>query len=97
MYYVTAVLLVLAGLFYAAGHHEIGSLGVEMCRYGSTFCDNPIYVLAGAALAAPGAALLLNDFPWESRATDGLALVLLATGVALAWAGLTGRRPDWIE
>jgi len=52
MYYVTAVLVVLAGLFYAAGHHEIGSLGVEMCRYGSTFCDNPFYVLVGAALAA---------------------------------------------
>ncbi len=52
MYYVTAVLFVLAGLFYAAGHHEIGSLGVEMCRYGSTFCDNPFYVLVGAALAA---------------------------------------------
>ena len=52
MYYVTAALLVLAGLFYAAGHHEIGSLGVEMCRYGSTFCENPFYVLVGAALAA---------------------------------------------
>jgi hypothetical protein len=52
MYYVTAGLLVLAGLFYAAGHHEIGSLGVEMCRYGSTFCENPYYVLVGAALAA---------------------------------------------
>ena len=52
MYYVTAVLLVLAGLFYAAGHHEIGSLGVEMCRYGSTFCEKPFYVLVGAALAA---------------------------------------------
>ncbi len=52
MYYVTAVLLVHAGLFYAAGHHEIGSLGVEMCRYGSTFCENPVYVLVGAALAA---------------------------------------------
>ena len=52
MYYVTAVLVVLAGLFYAAGHHGIGSLGVEMCRYGSTFCENPFYVLVGAALAA---------------------------------------------
>jgi hypothetical protein len=52
MYFVAAVLVVLAGLFYAAGHHEIGSLGVEMCRYGSTFCDNPIYVLVGAGLAA---------------------------------------------
>jgi len=52
MYYVTAALLVLAGLFYAAGHHEIGGLGVGLCRYGSTFCENPFYVLVGAALAA---------------------------------------------
>jgi hypothetical protein len=43
---------VLSGLFYAADHNEIGSLGVEMCRYGSTFCDHPVYVLAGAILAA---------------------------------------------
>jgi hypothetical protein len=43
---------VLAGLFYAAGNHEIGNWGVEMCRYGSTFCDSPVYVLAGAILAA---------------------------------------------
>jgi len=52
MYFLAAVLAVLAGLFYAADHHEIGSLGVQMCRYGSTFCENPIYVLAGAVLAA---------------------------------------------
>jgi hypothetical protein len=52
MYFVAALLAVLAGLFYAAGHHEIGSVGVEMCRYGSTFCESPIYVLVGAALAA---------------------------------------------
>jgi len=52
MYFVAAVLTVLSGLFYAANHHEIGSLGVEMCRYGSTFCDSPSYVLAGAGLAA---------------------------------------------
>jgi len=53
MYFVAAVLAVLSGLFYAAAaQHEIGSLGVEMCRYGSTFCDNPVYVLAGAVLAA---------------------------------------------
>jgi hypothetical protein len=51
MYFVAAVLVVLSGLFYAAGHHEIGSLGVEMCRYGSTFCDSPFYVLTGAILA----------------------------------------------
>jgi hypothetical protein len=52
MYFVAAVLAVLSGLFYAAGQHEIGSLGADMCRYGRTFCDSPIYVLAGAALAA---------------------------------------------
>jgi hypothetical protein len=52
MYLVAAVLAVLSGLFYAAGQHEIGSLGIDMCRYGGTFCDNPMYVLTGAILAA---------------------------------------------
>jgi hypothetical protein len=52
MYFLAAVLAVLAGLFYAAGHGEIGSFGVQMCRYGGTFCENPIYVLVGAVLAA---------------------------------------------
>jgi hypothetical protein len=52
MYFVAGALAVLSGLFYAANHHEIGSLGVTMCRYGSTFCDNPSYVLVGAILAA---------------------------------------------
>jgi hypothetical protein len=52
MYFIAAILAVLAGLFYAAGHHEIGSLGVQMCRYGGTFCENPIYLLVGAVLAA---------------------------------------------
>jgi hypothetical protein len=51
MYFVAAILLVLSGLFYAAGQHEIGSVGVAMCEYGSTFCDNPVYVLVGAMLA----------------------------------------------
>ncbi len=52
MYFAAAALVVLSGLFYGAGNHEIGSLGVEMCRYGSSFCDNPHYVLAFAGLAA---------------------------------------------
>ena len=51
MYYVAGALAVLAGLFYAADHHEIGSLGVTMCRYGSMFCDHPSYVFVGAILA----------------------------------------------
>ena len=28
---------------------------------------------------------------------DGLSLILGATGAALAWSGLTGSRPDWID
>jgi len=52
MYFVAAGLVVLSGLFYAAGNHEIGSLGVEMCRYGSSFCDYTCYVLVVAGIAA---------------------------------------------
>ncbi len=37
---------------YGASHHEIGSFGADVCRYGSVFCDNPVYVLTGAGLAA---------------------------------------------
>jgi hypothetical protein len=52
MYFAAAVLLVLSGVFYAAGHHELGSYSADVCRYGSMFCDNPFYVLVGAGLAA---------------------------------------------
>jgi hypothetical protein len=54
-------------------------------------------VAAGAMLALPGAVLLVNDYAWESGATDGVALVVLATGVALIWSGITGRRSDWYD
>jgi hypothetical protein len=52
MYFAAAVLTILSGLFYAAGRHEIGSLGVAMCQYGGTFCDKPLLVLVAAACAA---------------------------------------------
>ena len=51
MYFAAAVLTVLSGLFYAAGNHEIGSWGDDMCQYGGTFCDSPSYVLVGAVAA----------------------------------------------
>ena len=51
MYFVAAVLLVLSGLFYAAGQHEIGSLSSVICGYGGTFCDHPTYVLTAAIVA----------------------------------------------
>ena len=52
MHFVAGALAVLSGLFYAADHHEIGSLGDTMCRYGGAFCDNPSYVFVAAVLAA---------------------------------------------
>ena len=52
MYFVAAVLLVLSGVFYAAGNHELGSFGADVCRYGSMFCDSPLYLLVAAGLAA---------------------------------------------
>ncbi|WP_407179128.1 hypothetical protein [Bradyrhizobium sp. STM 3562] len=52
MYFVAAALVVLSGLFYAAGNHEIGSLGADVCRYGGSFCDNPHYMLVAGGLAA---------------------------------------------
>ena len=50
MYFVTGVLAVMSGLFYAAGNNEIGSLGVTVCQYGSVFCDSLHYVFVGAIL-----------------------------------------------
>jgi hypothetical protein len=52
MYFAAAVLVVLSGILYAAGHHELGSYSADVCRYGGAFCDNPIIVLVGAGLAA---------------------------------------------
>ena len=28
---------------------------------------------------------------------EGVALVVIASGVALFWTGLTGTAPDWVE
>jgi len=54
-------------------------------------------IVLGLLLIAPSAWLLAEDFAWESALTDGLGLVVGATGVALLVAGLGGRRPDWVE
>jgi hypothetical protein len=56
-----------------------------------------VAIAIGVALAAPGIVLLARDYRWESGLTDGLALVTVATGAAIAWTGVTGRRGDWIE
>lgn len=57
----------------------------------------PAAIALGLILIAPAAWLLLQDLPWESPATDGMGLILGATGVAFLLAGLGGRRPDWID
>lgn len=57
----------------------------------------PAAMTLGLLLAAPSVWLLFQDLPWESPVTDGLGLVVGATGVAFLLAGIGGRRPDWIE
>ncbi len=53
--------------------------------------------MLGVLLLAPALWLFAGDYQWETPVTDGLQLVLGATGVALLFAGIGGRRPDWIE
>lgn len=57
----------------------------------------PAAIALGVLLTAPSVFLLIQELPWETPVTDGLGLVLGATGVAFLLAGIGGRRPDWIE
>jgi hypothetical protein len=57
----------------------------------------PAAIALGLVLIVPAAWLLLQDLPWESPVTDGMGLILGATGVAFLLAGIGGRRPDWEE
>jgi hypothetical protein len=57
----------------------------------------PTAIALGLVLLAPSAWLLVQDFPWESPASDGIGLILGATGAAFLLAGIGGRRPDWIQ
>ena len=41
MFFVAAVLTILSGLFYAAGRHEIGSLGVAIASMAARFATIP--------------------------------------------------------
>jgi hypothetical protein len=57
----------------------------------------PAAITLGLLMTVPAVWLLAQDHPWESAITDGLGLVLGATGVAFLLTGIGGRRPDWIE
>ena len=50
----------------------------------------------GAALVAPAAWIELAS-RYAAWWTDGLAIVLGATGAAFMWTGLFGLKPDWID
>jgi hypothetical protein len=55
----------------------------------------PLAIVLGLILLTPAAWLLVADLPWENAVTDGLGLIVGATGVAFVLAGIGGRRPDW--
>ena len=56
-----------------------------------------VAITLGVVLIVPAAWLLVQDLPWETPVTDGIGLIIGATGAALLFAGLGGRRPDWLE
>jgi hypothetical protein len=57
----------------------------------------PAAIMIGIVLMTPSLWLLMRDLPWETPVTDGLGLVMGATGVAFLLTGIGGRRPDWID
>ena len=57
----------------------------------------PVAIGLGLGLLVPAVWLLVQDLRWETPVTDGLSLILGATGAALLLAGTGGRRPDWFE
>jgi hypothetical protein len=56
-----------------------------------------VSISLGIALLAPATWVFFGNYKWETPATDGLTLIVGATGAALLLAGIGGRRPDWIE
>ena len=59
--------------------------------------NRPAASVIGGLLLALAFILLAGDYVWESWITDGLGLVMGATGVALVLGSFGGRRPDWID
>jgi hypothetical protein len=59
--------------------------------------NRPVAIGCGLLMLLPGLWLFRTDQRWESGATDGVALLLVATGAAIAWTGVTGRRGDWVD
>jgi hypothetical protein len=56
-----------------------------------------VSIALGLLLLIPALWMFFGEFAWETPLTDGLELILGATGAAFLFAGIGGRRPDWIE
>ena len=52
-------------------------------------------IAVGLSLMTPAVWLMIADLPWETSTTDGVSLIIGATGAAFVFAGIGGRRPDW--
>jgi hypothetical protein len=59
--------------------------------------NRSVSIALGLILLTPAVWMLAGDYAWETPATDGLGLIVGATGAALLLAGIGGRRPDWID
>lgn len=53
--------------------------------------------LGGIALLGTFFFLRFIEFKWETWLSDGLTLLLGATGIALLFVAFQGREPDWID
>jgi hypothetical protein len=79
-------------------YHTMGRVGRRLRGWFIRLVLNrTVSIVLGLMLLVPAAWLFFGDYRWESPLTDGLQLILGATGAALLFAGLGGRRPDWIE
>lgn len=54
-------------------------------------------LVAGCIMLAPAIVVAVGDFGWESWLTDGLGLVVGATGAAMVMTGLAGPQADWVD
>jgi len=53
-------------------------------------------IAAGLALAVPAAWIEFSG-RYDAWWVQGMALVLMASGLAVLWTGVTGPSPDWID
>jgi presenilin-like A22 family membrane protease len=53
-------------------------------------------IVVGLALAVPAVWIEVSR-RYDAWWVQGMALVLLASGLAVLWTGITGPSPDWID